>query len=136
MKRISALTAWRVINTKDLVSKLPPLGHDCTDLMYAHVSGNHEITVGVTLPDLPDFNDFNCDQIAENAAILAYSASNLDDIVTDHEMCTYFKTLCNQGSDTSISDQKEIGCDSECVSVNPLFSLMEIGTDGFSESAG
>ena len=105
--------SWRVINTNDLVPKLPPLGLDCTDLMYAHVSGQHEMTFGVSLPDLPDFNHFNCDQIAINAAILAYSASNLDDIVTDHEICTYFKTLCNEGSDPSTCDQRAIGCDSE-----------------------
>jgi len=105
--------SWRVINTNDLVPKLPPQGLDCTDLMYAHVSGNHDITFGVTLPDLPDFNDFNCSRIAINAAIVAYGASNLDDIVTDHEMCTYFKTLCMEGSDPSTCDQRAIGCGGE-----------------------
>jgi hypothetical protein len=105
--------SWRVVNTNDVVPELPPLGLDCTDLMYAHVSGKHDITFGVTLPDLPNFNDFNCNQIAIKAAILAYSASNLGDIVTNHEMCTYFKTLCNEGSDPSTCDQRAIGCDSE-----------------------
>jgi len=103
--------SWRVINTNDLVPKLPPLGLDCTDLMYAHVSGDHPITFGVTLPDLPDFNDFNCEPVAINAAIVAYGVSNLEDIVTDHEMCTYFKTLCMQGSDPSTCDERAIGCD-------------------------
>ena len=105
--------SWRVVNTNDLVPKLPPLGLDCTDLMYAHVSGDHPITFGVTLPDLPDFNDFNCEPVAINAAIFAYGVSNLEDIVTDHEMCTYFKTLCTQGSDPSTCDVRAIGCDSE-----------------------
>ena len=105
--------SWRVVNTNDLVPKLPPLGLDCTDLMYAHVSGDHQITFGVTLPDLPDFKDFNCDPVAINAAIVAYGVSNLEDVVTDHEMCTYFKTLCMQGSDPSTCDERAIGCDGE-----------------------
>ena len=105
--------SWRITNTNDLVPKLPPLGLDCTDLMYEHVSGKHEITFGVTLPDLPDFSDFNCSQVAINAAIFAYGVSNREDIITDHKMCTYFKTLCMQGADPSTCDERAIGCDGE-----------------------
>ena len=103
----------RVINTNDVVPKLPPVGLDCTDLMYAHVSGKHEITFGAALPALPDFNDFHCDQIAINASILVYGFANLNDIVTNHSMCTYFKTLCMDGSDPSTCDERAIGCDGE-----------------------
>jgi hypothetical protein len=105
--------SWRINNTNDLVPKLPPLGLDCANLMYEHVSGNHEITFGVVLPALPDFNDFNCNQLAINAAIFAYGVSNLNDIVTDHKMCTYFKTLCMKGSDPSSCDERAAGCDWE-----------------------
>lgn len=102
--------SWRIVNTNDLVPKLPPLGLDCTDFMYEHVSGEHEITFGVTLPALPDFGNDDCDLITISAQIVTYGLNNMDDIETDHSMCTYFMTLCMMGSDPSTCTDRAIGC--------------------------
>ena len=103
----------RVVNTNDLVPKLPPLGLDCTDFMYEHVSGEHEITFGVALPALPDFAADDCDLLTIGADLLTYGLNNLDDIETDHRMCTYFNTLCMMGLDPSGCADRAIGCGGE-----------------------
>jgi len=102
--------SWRVVNTNDLVPKLPPLGLDCTDFMYEHVSGEYDITFGVALPVLPDFAADNCNLLTIGADLITYGLNNLDGIETDHMMCTYFMTLCEQGSDPSTCAERAIGC--------------------------
>lgn len=102
--------SWRVINTNDLVPKLPPLGLDCTDFMYEHVSGEYEITFGVSLPALPDFAADDCDLLTIGADLFTYGLNNMDDIITDHSMCTYFDTLCMTGSDPAGCAERAIGC--------------------------
>lgn len=105
--------SWRVVNTNDLVPKLPPLGLDCTDFMYEHVSGEYDITFGVALPALPDFAADDCNLLTIGADLLTYGLNNLDGIETDHMMCTYFMTLCEQGSDPSTCAERAIGCGGE-----------------------
>lgn len=102
--------SWRIVNTNDLVPKLPPLGLDCPDFMYEHVSGEHEITFGTALPALPDFSKDNCDLITIGSQVVTYGLDNLDGVAEDHKMCTYFMTLCMTGSDPSTCQQRAIGC--------------------------
>ncbi len=102
--------SWRVVNTNDLVPKLPPLGLDCMNFMYEHVNGEQEITFGVALPALPDFAADDCDLLKIGDDLITYGLNNLDDIETDHRMCTYFNTLCMMGSDPSICADRAIGC--------------------------
>jgi Lipase (class 3) len=102
--------SWRVVNVNDLVPKLPPLGLDCTDFKYEHVSGEHDITFGVALPALPDFSSDNCNLITIGAQVATYGLNNIDDISTDHKMCTYFMTLCMMGNDPSTCQDRAIGC--------------------------
>ncbi len=102
--------SWRVVNTNDLVPKLPPLGLDCPDFMYEHVSGEEEITFGVALPALPDFTKDNCDLIKIGADVVTYGLNNLDGIEENHKMCTYFATLCGMTSDPSACEKRAVGC--------------------------
>ena len=103
--------SFRVVNTNDLVPKLPPLGLDCTDLMYEHVSGEHQITFGTALPPLPDFSKDDCDTDTIAGQILTYGLNNKSDIEENHSVCTYFMTLCDKGPDKSTCEQRAIGCD-------------------------
>ncbi len=105
--------SWRVVNTNDLVPKLPPLGLDCTDLMYVHTANEHQITFGVTLPPLPDFTKAMCDQATIAGDLAEYGFDNKSDIEEDHSMCTYFMTLCMKGSDPSTCSMRAVGCDGE-----------------------
>lgn len=102
--------SWRMVNTNDLFPKLPPLGLDCTDFTYEHVSGEHDIKFGAALPALPDFSKDNCDLITIGTQFVTYGLDNQDDISTDHRMCTYFMTLCMMGSDPSTCSARAIGC--------------------------
>lgn len=105
--------SWRVVNTNDLVPKLPPLGLDCPDFSYFHVSGEYQIAFGVALPALPDFAADDCNLLTIGADLLTYGLNNLDGIETDHKMCTYFMTLCEQGSDPSTCADRAVGCDGD-----------------------
>ena len=102
--------SWRVVNTNDLVPKLPPQGLDCTDFMYEHVGGEHDIMFGVALPALPDFSADNCDLITIGSQVVTYGLNNIDGISEDHKMCTYFMTLCETGPDPSTCADRAIGC--------------------------
>ncbi|HET7289579.1 MAG TPA: lipase family protein, partial [Thermodesulfobacteriota bacterium] len=102
--------SWRIVNANDLVPKLPPLGLDCPDFSYFHVSGEFQITFGVGLPALPDFSAADCDLITIGAQVVTYGLNNQDGIIEDHKLCTYFTTLCNQGSDPSTCAERAIGC--------------------------
>lgn len=102
--------SWRIVNTNDLVPKLPPLGLDCPDFSYFHVSGEYQIEFGVSLPALPDFSADNCNLISIGADVLTYGLNNQDGIIEDHKLCTYFMTLCEQGSDPSTCAERAIGC--------------------------
>jgi lipase (class 3) len=104
--------SWRIVNTNDLVPKLPPLGLDCPDFMYGHVSGEYQITFGVGLPALPDFSADDCDLITIGAQVVTYGLNNQDGIIEDHKLCTYFMTLCEMGSDPSTCAERAIGCGS------------------------
>jgi len=104
-------TSFRIVNTNDLVPMLPPLGLDCTDFSYFHVDNKFEITFGVQLPALPDFEADNCNLIDIGAQLATYGINNQDDILEDHSMCTYYKTLCDMSSDPSSCANGAIGCD-------------------------
>lgn len=105
--------SWRIVNTNDLVPKLPPQGLDCTDFMFEHVSGEHDITFGTALPALPDFSQDNCNLITIGAKVVTYGLNNEDGIIEDHSMCTYFMTLCAMGSEPSTCADRAIGCTGE-----------------------
>jgi hypothetical protein len=77
------------------------------------VSGEYRIEFGVALPDLPDFSADNCDLITIGADLLTYGLNNQDGIIEDHSMCTYFMTLCGQGSDPSTCAERAVGCGGE-----------------------
>ena len=102
--------SWRLVNTNDLVPKLPPLGLDCADLNYEQVIGEHDITFGVTLPALPDFSQENCNAPLIASQIAAYELDNQSGIDENHSMCNYFMTLCMMGSDPSTCTDRAIGC--------------------------
>jgi hypothetical protein len=105
--------SWRIVNTNDLVPKLPPLGLDCPDFMYEHVSGEYQIAFGTALPALPDFSADECDLITIGAKVVTYGLNNQDGIIEDHKLCTYFTTLCEMGSDPSACAERAIGCGGE-----------------------
>lgn len=105
-KRIS----FRIVNTNDLVPKLPPLGLDCPMFSYEHVDGEVPITFGTPLPELPDFASDNCLLFSIGSDLLTYGLNNQDDILEDHSMCTYFDTLCKMGSSPTTCSQRAIGC--------------------------
>ena len=105
--------SWRIVNTNDLVPKLPPLGLDCPDFSYFHVSGEYQIGFGVPLPALPDFSADDCDLITIGAKVVTYGLNNQDGIIEDHKLCTYFMTLCDMGSDPSTCTDRAIGCSGE-----------------------
>lgn len=105
--------SWRIVNTNDLVPKLPPLGLDCPDFSYFHVSGEFQMTFGAALPALPDFSADKCNLISIGAQVITYGLNNQDGIIEDHKLCTYFTTLCNQGSDPLTCAERAIGCDGE-----------------------
>jgi hypothetical protein len=102
--------SWRIVNTNDLVPKLPPLGLDCPDFSYFHVSGEYQIAFGTALPALPDFSADNCNLISIGADVLTYGLNNQDGIIEDHKLCTYFMTLCAEGSDPSTCAERAVGC--------------------------
>lgn len=103
--------SFRVVNTNDLVPKLPPQGLDCLLFSYEHVGGRQDISFGTMLPELPDFADDNCNLITIGADIGSYLLENLDGILENHSMCTYFSTLCETGSDPATCSDRAIGCD-------------------------
>lgn len=107
--------SFRIVNKNDLVPMLPPLGLDCTDFSYFHVDNEFEIEFGVALPPLPDFSkDVSngiCDLGSIAGQLVTYGLNNSDNILTDHSMCTYYKTLCNMSSDPSSCAGGAIGCD-------------------------
>ncbi len=78
---------------------------------YEHVDGEHNITFGTQLPPLPDFADDDCDLITIGEQLSTYALNNAVDILEDHSMCTYFKTLCMMGSSPGTCSQRAIGCD-------------------------
>ena len=102
--------SFRVVNTNDLVPKLPPQGLDCFLFSYEHVGGRQDITFGIMLPPLPDFANDDCDLVTIAEQITTYGLNNADGILENHSMCTYFSTLCNMGSDPSSCSQRAIGC--------------------------
>lgn len=102
--------SWRIVNTNDLVPKLPPIGLDCPDFMYEHVSGEQDITFGVELPMLPDFSNDDCNLLSIGEQVVNYGLQNKDGIETNHDHCTYFMTLCMMGSDPSTCKERAIGC--------------------------
>jgi len=103
--------SFRIVNTNDLVPKLPPQGLDCFLFSYEHVDGEVTITFGTELPPLPDFGNNNCDLATIAGQVITYGLNNQDGILEDHSMCTYFSTLCNMGSDPGTCSQRAIGCD-------------------------
>lgn len=104
-------TSFRIVNKNDLVPMLPPLGLDCTNFSYFHVDNEFEITFGVELPALPDFEADNCSLISIGAQLVTYGINNQNDILTDHSMCSYYKTLCDMSSDPGSCAGGAIGCD-------------------------
>lgn len=104
-------TSFRIVNTNDLVPMLPPLGLDCTNFSYFHVDNEFEITFGVQLPALPNFEADNCDLFSIGGQLATYGINNQDDILEDHSMCTYYKTLCDMSSDPSSCAGGAISCD-------------------------
>ena len=103
--------SFRIVNEYDLVPKLPPLGLDCIAFDYHHVDGEHEIMFGEELPALPDFAAADCNLITIAGDIINYGLANLDGILENHSMCTYYDTLCNMSSDPSSCAGGAIGCD-------------------------
>ncbi len=103
--------SFRVVNTNDLIPKLPPQGLNCLLFSYEHVGGKFDILFGALLPELPDFADDGCNLITIGEQIAAYGLNNADGILENHSMCTYFSTLCNMGSDPLTCPQRAIGCD-------------------------
>ena len=103
--------SFRIVNTNDLIPKLPPQGLNCLLFSYEHVGGKFDILFGTLLPELPDFADDDCDLITIGEQIGDYLIDNLDGILENHSMCTYFSTLCNMGSDPATCSQRAIGCD-------------------------
>lgn len=102
--------SWRVVNTNDLFTKLPPLGLDCPDVFYQQVSGEQDYTFGVTLPPLPDFSQENCNAALIASQLAMYESNNSSGIDENHSMCNYFMTLCMMGSDPSTCTDRAIGC--------------------------
>jgi len=103
--------SFRIVNTNDLIPMLPPLGLDCFLFSYEHVDGEVTITFGTQLPPLPDFANDDCDLITIGEQLTTYGIINMDDILEDHSMCTYFDTLCMMGSSPGTCAQRAIGCD-------------------------
>ncbi|MGB3363228.1 MAG: lipase family protein [Thermodesulfobacteriota bacterium] len=104
-------TSFRIVNKNDLVPMLPPLGLDCTNFSYFHVDNEFEITFGTQLPALPDFEADNCNLLSIGGQLLTYGINNQSDILEDHSMCTYYKTLCDMSSDPSSCAGGAVGCD-------------------------
>ena len=103
--------SFRVVNSNDLIPKLPPQGLNCLLFSYEHVDGKQDIFFGTLLPELPDFADDDCDLLEIGAQIGEYIIDNLDGVLEDHSMCTYFSTLCAEGEDPLTCPQRAIGCD-------------------------
>lgn len=107
--------SFRIVNKYDLVPMLPPLGLDCTDFSYFHVDNKFEIEFGVELPPLPNFSDDVsngvCDLISIGGQLATYGITNQSNILEDHSMCTYYKTLCDMTSDPSSCAGGAVGCD-------------------------
>ncbi len=101
----------RIVNTYDLVPKLPPLRLGCILFSYFHVDNEHEITFGLQLPALPNFAAADCDLLTIGNDLLNYGLANMNGILENHSMCTYFNTLCAQGSSPGTCSQRAIGCD-------------------------
>jgi triacylglycerol lipase len=85
-------TSWRVANTNDEVPKLPPavsiVFHDDepTFYFYEHIDSEYPITFGTPI-------------------------RNLDDLETDHSMCNYYATLCDQTANPAACKQLAGGAD-------------------------
>jgi hypothetical protein len=77
------------------------------------VSVEYQIEFGVALPALPDFSADKCDLISIGADVLTYGLNNQNGIIENHKLCTYFSTLCEQGSDPSMCAERAIGCDGD-----------------------
>jgi hypothetical protein len=103
--------SFRIVNTNDLIPMLPPQGLGCFLFSYEHVDGEVTITFGTQLPPLPDFADDDCNLVTIGAQLTTYGINNMDDILEDHSMCTYFDTLCMMGSSPGTCSQRAIGCD-------------------------
>ena len=95
----SAVNAsWRVANTNDVIPKLPPTTLDCDDYRYEHAKSERDITFGKELPALPAVS---CKQTGLiQGAIAIYLYDNQDQVETNHSMCTYHDTLCDELADS------------------------------------
>ena len=90
----SVSASWRVVNTNDVIPKLPPTTLDCDNFRYEHAPGERDITFGSTLPALPDMS---CEQTGLiPGKILTYLLDNETQVEINHSICTYHDTLCDQ----------------------------------------
>ncbi len=103
--------SFRVVNTNDLVPKLPPLRLDCTNFSYFHVNNEETITFGTQLPALPDFADADCSVVTIAAELGIYGLANKTALGENHDHCTYLSTLCAMGSDPSGCAQRATAVD-------------------------
>jgi len=91
--------SFRVANTNDVVPKLPPQGLiNCPNLYYIHVLAQVDITFGVSIANFPDFSS-TCSIPTIEAVLGLFLAVNEDAVLTNHDSCTYYSTLCDQTDD-------------------------------------
>jgi len=86
--------SWRVANTNDVIPKLPPTTLDCDNYRYKHAAGQQDITFGSPLPALPDLSCEHTGLI--QGQIATYLFDNRTQVETNHSMCTYHDTLCDE----------------------------------------
>jgi len=85
-------SSWRIANTNDEVPKLPPAfavvfdGDKPQFFFYEHIDSEFAITFGTPI-------------------------HSLDDLETDHAMCNYYATLCNQSDDPTTCKAMAGGAD-------------------------
>jgi hypothetical protein len=90
--------SWRVANTNDVIPKLPPTTLDCDNYRYEHAASERDITFGSKLPALPEVS---CKQTGLiQGAIAIYLYDNQTQVETNHSMCTYHDTLCDELADS------------------------------------
>jgi len=88
-------TSWRVVNTNDLVPKLPPVivvifvQDKLETFFYEHVDTEHSITFGKPITGPTDFKD----------------------IEDNHIMCNYYNALCDMTDDPETCKEMAEGAD-------------------------
>lgn len=91
--------SFRVVNTNDVIPKLPPQNlTNCPELLYVHVDEQVDITFGVTISNFPKFSS-TCSIGTIEATLGIFLYANRAAVLTDHDSCSYYSTLCDQTLD-------------------------------------